>query len=78
MLPTYLRPLTDLQYVPLFLQIWAGGCSSQRGTGDLVFTGEDSWGSGSHVTTTLYNDKNEVGVPPVSYTHLTLPTMAVV
>lgn len=40
-------------------QIWANSFSAERGAGDLVFTEEESWGTGSQVTTTLYNDKNE-------------------
>jgi hypothetical protein len=49
-----------LQCVLFGSQIWANAFSSERSAGDLVFTDEDSWGTGSQVTTTLYNDKNEV------------------
>nr|KAG5693148.1 hypothetical protein BaRGS_035346 [Batillaria attramentaria] len=41
------------------LKIWAAVYSSERGAGDLVFNDEETWGTGSQITTTLYNDKNE-------------------
>ncbi|PVD21889.1 hypothetical protein C0Q70_17692 [Pomacea canaliculata] len=41
------------------LKIWAADFSAERGAGDLVFNEEGSWGTGSQITTSLYNEKNE-------------------
>ncbi|XP_046555572.1 70 kDa neurofilament protein-like [Haliotis rubra] len=39
--------------------IWAKGSSASAGLNDLVFRDADSWGTGSNITTTLLNNKNE-------------------
>lgn len=61
-----LFPLRDVAFVYIFMeacmsrQIWAADFSAERGAGDLVFNEEGSWGTGSQITTSLYNEKNEV------------------
>ncbi|XP_046565570.1 70 kDa neurofilament protein-like [Haliotis rubra] len=41
------------------VKIWAKGSSTSAGLNDLVFRDADSWGTGSNITTTLLNNKNE-------------------
>ncbi|XP_076455321.1 70 kDa neurofilament protein-like [Babylonia areolata] len=55
----YKFPTTAVVKLGKTLRIWAGGFSSERSAGDLVFGEQDSWGTGSQITTTLLNDKNE-------------------
>ena len=53
---------TTLYVIIFIFQILARKAAGQAGLNDLVFRDEDNWGVGSQVTTSLINDKEEVGI----------------